>query len=240
MEKLVSITIHTERLHDDKVWRQVNSLLKFFRKYKVKATWFSINPTFIGYKYDEKKWIERLNFIKNSGQEIQQHTHFYKGKEGVRKGIGYDLGWENARKRLLEDGEWLENSIGLVPKGFISGAWRTSKEVHSLLKELGYKYDITSRGRKVAADDGFLEIPTTSSLRGMLKNLLFLPLSFRKQFICCPNLCFYVLYFHDYDLERTLFLPLLKLSVLYLEFFNFQFVSMEKLFTKIKKHYSFK
>ena len=60
MAKIISITIHTERLHNDRVWKQVLNFLRFVKKNNVKTTWFSINPNFVGYKYNEKKWVKTL------------------------------------------------------------------------------------------------------------------------------------------------------------------------------------
>ena len=90
---MLTVNIHTERIHDDVVWKKVLLLVSLFKKNNLSAKWYAINPTFDVYRqmnFDEQKWIERLTFLKNNGHEIQQHTHFYKDKKG-----DYDLSTEN-------------------------------------------------------------------------------------------------------------------------------------------------
>jgi len=232
-ERFICLTIHTERLHSDSLWKKVEKILKFFEKQNIKTTWFSINPNFVGYRFDEEKWLKRLRFLRESGQEIQQHTHFYKGKEGVKKGIGYDLGRENAEKRILEDKKWLKEKNGILAEGFVSGAWKINDEIIEILKKEGYKYDFSSRSSNVRFENNFLEIPTLSNLRGLIKDLL----SFRlkKRLITYQNISFYSFYFHDYDLEKLFFRIFLKAAILYSKLLGFKFVSAKELYEKITR-----
>lgn len=232
-KNFICLTIHTERLHSDFLWRKIQKIIKLFNKLNFKATWFSVNPSFVGYKFDEEKWIERLKFLINNNQQIEQHTHFYKGKEGVKKGLGYDLGKENVEKRILEDKRWLKEKIGISPKGFISGAWRTNERVLGILKEQGYKYDLTSKDSVLLAENGFLKIPSLSNLGGLIKSLL--KFRFKKKFILYQNLSFYTLYLHDYDLENFLFRKALVYLIYILSFFGFKFISTKELYAKILK-----
>lgn len=225
MEKFISLTIHTEGLHSDFLWERIEKILKFFQKFNIKATWFSINPTFIGYKFEEKKWIERLNFLKKSGQEIQQHTHFYKGKEGIFKGEGYDLAKENIQKRILEDKNWLKNKIEIEPKGFVSGAFKINDEVLEILEKEGYRYDLSKREGNIFNSKNLIEIPTLSPLK------LFL---IKPKFINLKNLRFSTIYFHDYDLEKFLFPNLLRFLILFYNFLGFKFISVNSLYEKIR------
>ena len=232
-ERFICLTIHSERLHSDCLWKKVEKILQFFKKQNVKTTYFSINPTFVGYKFNETKWIERLQFLKEIGQEVQQHTHFYKGKEGVKKGIGYDLGRENAEKRILEDKKWLKEKNGILAEGFVSGAWKINDEIIEILKKEGYKYDFSWRSSNVRFKNNFLEIPTLSNLRGLIKDLL----SFRlkKRLITYQNISFYSFYFHDYDLEKLFFRIFLKAAILYSKLLGFKFVSAKELYEKITR-----
>lgn len=225
MEKFICLTIHTEELHFNEVWQKIKEILEFFKKYNVKATWFSINPTFVGYKYDEKKWIERLKFLKESGQEIQQHTHFYKGKEGVKKGIGYDLGKENVQKRILEDKNWLKEKVGITPIGFVSGVFKINEEILEILERENYQYDLSKREGNVYRFKRLLEIPT------LAKSKLFLV---KPKFIHFQDLYFSTIYFHDYDLEKFLFKFFLKFQILFFRLLGFKFVSTNELYEKIR------
>ena len=235
MEKVISLTVHTERLHSDSLWQRIEGILRFFEKHNIGATWFSINPTFVGYRamgFDEEKWIERLKFLKESGQEIQQHTHFYKGKEGIKKGLGYDLGKENVRLRLLEDKKWLREKIEIVPEGFISGAWKKSKEIILALKEENYKYNLVSERENFQSLNSFLEIPN-SNLKSLVSDLFCFNLE--KKFIKQRDFSFYTFYFHDYDLERFSFCIFLKTLILSLLFLKFKFVFAGKLYKRLTK-----
>ncbi len=236
MEKFICLTIHTERLHSDSLWKKIQKVLKIFKRYNIQAGWFSINPSFVGYQamgYDEKRWIKRSKFLKESGQEIQQHTHFYKGREGVKKGLGYDLGRENVEKRILEDKKWLKEKIGITAEGFVSGAWKINNEIIEILQKEGYKYDFSLRGSDIRFKNNFLEIPTLSNLKGLIKDLL----SFRlnKKLIICQNISFYTFYFHDYDLERLFFRIFLKAVILCSKLLGFKFISAKELYEKITR-----
>tara|TARA_Y100000310_G_scaffold343301_1_gene450261 strand:- start:11956 stop:13116 length:1161 start_codon:yes stop_codon:yes gene_type:complete len=137
------ITIHTERLHDDRLWLKIQKIVRLFNKYDIRATWFSINPNFSIYQemgFDEKKWIDRLRYLAEHGQNIQQHTHFYEGKKGQ-----YNLTPDYLRKRLLEDRNWLTKQ-GYTIKEFVSGSWILNDDLKAILKELGYRYDYSMRG----------------------------------------------------------------------------------------------
>jgi len=228
MEKIISLTFHTERLHSDKVWKRVKDVLMFFNKNRIKATWFSVNPDFVGYRamgFTEEKWIERLNFLKEKGHEIQQHTHFYKGKEGVKKGLGYDLGKGNVSIRILEDKAWLSGKIGVIPEGFVSGAWKESPEINEVLEEQGYKYYLVPEADRVESSDGLVKIPNVSFKRFLAKRLL------KK-----GSFCFITLYCHDYDLERLPFFLFFKALIFFLKVLNFKFVIVGDLYRMIKRN----
>ena len=226
MKKFICLTVHTERLHSDFLWEEIKKQIKFFNKLNVKATWFCVNPNFVGYKFDEKKWIERIKFLAEQGQDIQQHTHFYLGKEGVLKGVGYDFGQENVKKRLLEDKHWLEKNIEIAPKGFVSGAWKMNSQVKDELKAQGYEYDLTNRREERRFLNDFMEIPTLFNLKAYFLS--------RRKFVCLENFCFSTIYFHDFDLEKPIFRIFLKIFILYSRFFGYKFISASELYDKIK------
>ena len=206
--KPVCITFHTERLHDDLLWERIKKLVDFFEKNNVCATWFSFNPTFHVYKeqgFSEEKWKERLRYIANHGQVIEQHTHFYKRYKG-----DYDLSNDHIYQRIKEDKEWLENQ-GYKISGFVSGGWRLNQGIINTLSDLGFKYDCSARSSikkhlndrdhlilpKPIRNGNLWLIPTTSSV----KEALF----FGKKD---------VVYLHDYDLQNRSVEWALKLFVL--------------------------
>lgn len=234
MEKYFCIEIHTERLHDDKSWKKTLSILDYFSKNNIQATWFSINPTFVGYQamhFDEDKWRERLESIKNFSQDIQQHTHFYKGKVGVPKGEGYDMTAGHMRERLLADKQWLEDQ-GFDIKGFVSGSWRINDELFKALRSLGYKYDSSIKGRDIGDKFGLLEIPVSSKVRKLIKAIF--TANTKKEFLNQNNEKTCIISFHDYDLESMRFRLALLLVLRVFQIMHFNFVSTSTIYEKFK------
>lgn len=202
----IALSIHTERLHDDRLWEKIRRMVDFFYKNKIRAIWFSINPTALAYSrmnYDEKKWIERLRYLSEHEQIIQQHTHFYK----IRKG-DYDLSAAHVKKRLLEDRHWLEDR-GYKIRGFVSGTWVINRDIMEALVGLNYQYDcsartfdlayLKNRGNQMVISgsrkfNSLWEIPTTTSI----KKALF---SFKNR---------QLIYLHDYDLNNFFVRTILK------------------------------
>jgi predicted deacetylase len=232
--KFFCIEIHTERLHDDSVWREVEKVLHYFSSHHIKATWFSINPTFVGYRamgFDEDKWRERLQVIKNYGQDIQQHTHFYKGKEGLAKGEGYDMTSEHINKRLLEDKQWLEVQ-GFYIKGFSSGAWKVSEELFQLLHSLGYNYDSSIKGGDAQKFQGVIEIPVSSKIGRLAKG--FLSHKMGRNFFHREGSAICVVSFHDYDVRSYKFRFLLLTILRIFKIMHFHFVNASDHYEKFK------
>jgi len=233
--KYFCIQIHTERLHDDNVWRQAQKILGYFSKHNANATWFSVNPSFIGYKamqFDENKWIERLRAIKEHGQDIQQHTHFYKGVEGKPKGEGYDMSMEHIEKRFQEDKLWLENR-GLRIYGFASGAWRVNDDVFKALNKYGYKYDSSARSGKLEMFKDVLEIPVSSRVRHLVKDILMFKLARNYFKVEDKSIC--VLSFHDYDLGSIKFRSALFFVLAIFRIMDFDFISTSDLYGKLQQ-----
>lgn len=233
--KYIALSIHTEALHRDEVWRTVNDALQYFFRHQARATWFSINPTFTGYRamgFDEKKWEERLKIIKNFGHEIQQHTHFYKSKEGVPKGEGYDLSREHIRYRIAEDKKWLED-LGYSIDGFVSGAWKVNDDMFAVLNELGYMYDSSFRSGVLRHIHDIIELPSSGHLRMMLID--FFKLKTQRFLLDYKNMKFQVFSFHDYDLSSAKFRYAVKLFIFLYSLLGYQFVSLGDIYSKIKE-----
>lgn len=205
------LSFHTERLHDDRVWLRVSAVADYLHARGLSAVWFSINPAAPAYAalgYDVQKWITRLAYLRDHGQRIEQHSHFY----GVRKGL-YDLSRENMERRLREDRAWL-GSHGYAVKGFVSGAWIMNRTLMDILGRQGYAYDCSARTFRMRylrgrGDELLLaearpfgsvqEFPTTHALKNF-----WMPVSGPYQLV----------YLHDYDLLRLPFRILLHLFLL--------------------------
>lgn len=207
----IRLTIHTERLHDDGLWIKIKEIVSFFNKKNIRATWFSFNPSFLVYRqmgFDEQKWIERLRYLANHNQYIEQHTHFYEKEKG-----DYNLSPEHIKKRISEDKNWLEKQ-GYKIRGFVSGGWRINKEILQILSDLGFDYDCSAR----TTDKAYLrdrdhlifsgakevgrlwELPTGASIKEALLNF-----GGKKD---------QIIYLHDYDLNRFIIRASLKFIVL--------------------------
>ena len=187
MEKFICLTIHTERLHSDSLWEKIQKVFKIFKRYNIQASWFSINPSFVGCQamgFEEEKWEERLKVIAENNQAIEQHTHFYKGERGVPKGRGYDLSPEHIIKRIREDREWLR-AQGYNVKGFLSGAWKINEEILKILTKEDYRYDLSvnnlSLEQKVSVKkiNKLLEIPATANIKRLFFDFICLRLKRR-------------------------------------------------------------
>ena len=204
--KRLCLSFHTERLHDDKLWEKIKSIVTILERYKIQAVWFSINPAFVAYQqmgFSVEKWRERLRYLAEHGQIIEQHTHFYKTRKG-----DCDLSIAHIKKRLTEDRGWLEGQ-GYKIKGFVSGTWVINKDILEALVDLGYQYDCSARTFSLnylrnrsnqmtilrpEKFNSLWEIPTTTPL----KKALFKSNDHQ------------IIYLHDYDLGNFLINGLLK------------------------------
>ena len=184
----MEITIHTERLHDDRIWARVVVFVAFLEKRGISATWFSINPTALPYEqmgFEENKWKDRLQYLAAHGQHIEQHTHFYASGKGA-----YDLSPVHVARRLDEDRAWLAKE-GYIVTRFVSGGWRMNADTRDILRAKGYT-DST-------------EDPRTLSPRAAVTRIL----SGRAGTL--PPL----LYLHDYELANPLIAFLVRRAVVY-------------------------
>lgn len=205
--KPAGLAIHTERLHDDRVWRHAAALADRLHARGLSAVWFSINPACAAYRahgYSEGRWTERLRYLALRGQRIEQHTHFYANTKGI-----YDLTPKHMAERLCEDRAWLERR-GHRVSGFVSGAWIMNETLMGLLHDHGYAYDCTARafplpylagrGNELILFEARMfgrvrEIPTTHALKDF----------WRKR--TAPYM---LVYLHDYDLLRFSFRMILR------------------------------
>jgi len=238
MKKYICFVIHTERLHDDRVWKRIKKLLSFFKKFNIRANWFLINPAFSGYRamgFDEEKWKERLKILVENNQSIEQHTHFYKGKKGVPKGEGYDLSEENILKRIREDREWLKNQ-GFEVKGFTSGAWKINEEILGVLAKEGYRYDLSfnnfnlDKNLSIKEIGGILEIPATTNIKRLFWDLI--RLKWKRRILKYKDTEILLVHFHDFDLKDFFNYWILFFLIKIFSIFNFEFVNLREFYER--------
>jgi len=229
----VCITLHTEKLHSDGLWSRLADVVNFLDAQAIKATFFSIAPLHPVYReqpgFSEGKWVERLSHLHHNGHLIEQHTHFYGERE--KKG---DLSYDNLRKRLEEDKDWLEQH-GFPIQGFVGGAWVINEEVFRLLIENGYKYDCTARSfefgylqgrgdqliaskplKVLSRTNSLLEMPTTASVKNVLLSFLPFP-SYKPYLVGGGEVQFCIIYLHDYDLAKITVRNALRLGIHWLK-----------------------
>lgn len=213
-KRYVCLTIHTELIHDDKVWQAISRFVDFLTKKKIHATWFSLAPVHHFYQqqgYSADKWSERLLELNGREQLIEQHTHFY----GEGKGP-YDTSVANIKKRLLEDRGWL-NEQGLDIQGFCAGGFAFNERLALVLAQNDYQYDcsvspssyphlngvpISSAPCKLLVDSAsFIEIPTMrpfslkESFSGIVRP--------KHLFVTSGEIELLVVYLHDWSLKRS-------------------------------------
>lgn len=213
-KRYVCLTIHTELIHDDKVWQAISRFVDFLTNKKVHATWFSLAPVHHFYQqqgYSVDKWSERLLELNGKRQLVEQHTHFY----GKWKGR-YDTSMANIKKRLIEDRSWL-NEQGLDIQGFCAGGFAFNERLATALARNDYRYDcsvspssypqlngvpISPAPHKILADSAsFIEIPTMRPLS--LKESFSSLVRPKHLFIHSGEIELLVVYLHDWSLKRS-------------------------------------
>ena len=175
-----ALAFHTERLHDDKVWKRLLMILAIMRRLGSKATFFIYPFRSVVAGRDISDRVRAL--AANYEQEIGQHTHFYAGKSLYKPNKRNDLSAENIRNCIERDFQWLCRIS--KPRGFTSGGWIVTDAVYSALMNLGFDYDCSARvpalrkGRKAGpnlwlteAEKRFIEdrplilVPTTHTIQ---------------------------------------------------------------------------
>jgi hypothetical protein len=138
---LQALCLHTERLHDDRVWSRVQAALDELDERKVKITFLVYPLRSVAAGRDVKA---RVREIAGRGHEIGQHTHFYVGQVTERPHKRSDLSDKNVRECISRDCDWLRN-CGLDPQGFCAGNFMMTETAFKTLAELGFVYDCSAR-----------------------------------------------------------------------------------------------
>ena len=206
-----ALAFHTERLHDDRVWKRLLLIPTIMHRTGSRATFFIYPFRAVVTGRDIADRVRAL--AADYKQEIGQHTHFYAGRSVNKPDKRNDLSAENIRSCIERDFEWLCRIS--KPKGFTSGGWIVTDAVYSALMNLGFDYDCSARvpalrkGReagqnlwlteaekRIIEDRPLILVPTTHTLRNSLlgKRHLTNPLIDGNQY--------QLVYLHDYDLLR--------------------------------------
>jgi hypothetical protein len=159
---------------------------------------------------------DRISALRSLGHEIGQHTHFYASRGGEGDVVD-DFSEENVRTCIGRDFEYLTRR-GVVPGGFVAGAWAFPDPLVRILVEYGFIYDCSAR-IPTSFNVSSAHIPCIYVDSPMLVELRNQPLGDR-QVLLLPTTCslgrWYkarlgsaaslpkapLIYFHDYDLLR--------------------------------------
>jgi len=138
---LQALCLHTERLHDDQVWRRVQAALDELDKRGRKIT-FLVYP--MRSLAAGRNVRERVKELAARGHEVGQHTHFYSGPVTERPHKRSDLSDKNVRECIARDYHWLTECVAR-PKGFCAGNFMMTETAFETLAEFGFLYDCSAR-----------------------------------------------------------------------------------------------
>jgi peptidoglycan/xylan/chitin deacetylase (PgdA/CDA1 family) len=138
---LQALCLHTERLHDDHVWRRLQAALDELDRRHRRITFlvYPLRSVAAG-----RNIRERVTELAARGHEVGQHTHFYAGSVTERPHKRSDLSDRNVRECITRDFEWL-GECGTVPQGFCAGNFMMTETAFETLAELGFLYDCSAR-----------------------------------------------------------------------------------------------
>ena len=206
-----ALAFHTERLHDDRVWKRLLLILAIMRQLGSRATFFIYPFRAVVAGRDIS---DRLRVLAaDHKQEIGQHTHFYAGRSVNKPDKRNDLSAENIRNCIERDFQWLCRIS--KPRGFTSGGWIVTEAVLGSLVNLGFDYDCSARvpalfegqeagpnlwlekaEKRIIQDRALVLVPTTHTLGSSLLGKGPLPISLNS------GHQYQLLYLHDYDLLK--------------------------------------
>ena len=98
-----ALAFHTERLHDDRVWKRLLLILAIMSRLGSVATFFIYPFRAVVAGRDISDRVRALAV--DHKQEIGQHTHFYAGRSLEKPNKRNDLSHENIRNCIERDFE---------------------------------------------------------------------------------------------------------------------------------------
>jgi peptidoglycan/xylan/chitin deacetylase (PgdA/CDA1 family) len=138
---LRALCLHAELLHDDRVWRRVQTALDELDKRNAKLTFLVYPLRAVAAGADIR---DRVKELAARGHEVGQHTHFYVGQATERPHKRSDLSDRNIRDCIQRDYAWL-NECGIQPKGFCGGNFLMTETAFETLAQLDFTYDCSAR-----------------------------------------------------------------------------------------------
>jgi len=177
-----ALAFHTEKLHDDHVWKRVEKVARWTMRQGMKLTFFvyPFRARVVG-----KDIAEQVRVLAALGHEIGQHTHFYAGTKIDKPDKVNDLSQANIMYCLRRDFETL-HSMGF--------AYDCSTRFPKQVKAIALPYHRWLRTPQFYTNPmgQLLCLPTTCSLGEWFKwgRKCVMEGSVRYQFV----------YLHDYDL----------------------------------------
>jgi len=204
----ITLVFHAEKLHDERVWRRVESVARWLAVQGHQATFF-VYP--FRAQVAGQDITDRVQTLATLGHEIGQHTHFYAGTKIDTPEKVNDLRAANVVQCLHRDYETLR-CMGYTPQAFTAGAWLVDETVLDTLVALGFIYDCSARFPKPQgmtsvphhrwlvspqlysnAQGCLLCLPTTCSLGEWWK-------WGRSMQQAKDHISYQIVYTHDYDL----------------------------------------
>jgi hypothetical protein len=221
-ERPIALVFHTEKLHVDHVWREVEKVAHRLAACDVRATFFVYSfPAAVA----AVDIAARVRWLGSLGHEIAQHTHFYAGTKITKAEKVDDFSKANVSHCIRRDFETLKE-IGFGPRGFTAGSWFVNDAVLDTLVELGFVYDCSAQFPKPKTSR---PVPDNRWLRA--PEYYF---NTHGQVLCLPTTCslgqwfksaarlvrerhaYQLIYLHDYDLlnlvERSMLRCFLKIT----------------------------
>ncbi len=209
MDVSETVCFHTEALHDDQVWDQVERVAGDLARRGHRVTFFvypfraSVAGIDIG---------DRVRQLAALGHEIAQHSHFYSGHLIAGPNKRNDFSPENVRLCIERDRTALR-AMGSDPVGFTSGGWAAGEPIFSALAEAGFAYDCSTRVGTARETDGhgMERWQPEARLRAGPGSMLLLPTScslgqYVRAFGRAPTAApgrIRLIYLHDYDMNKA-------------------------------------
>ncbi|MBN3037057.1 MAG: hypothetical protein JW834_01285 [Candidatus Diapherotrites archaeon] len=133
------LTIHTECLHKDNVWKAAQGYVGSGRK----AIWYVVTPVnmdFVraetgcdfGEKEYEKTILERYKWLQEHGQEIQAHVHLR-----IKMSM-YEPSSKEPQEKIMKSVEWLRRNGFKVDK-IVFGWWSFDDKSQAVAESLGLR-----------------------------------------------------------------------------------------------------
>jgi len=141
LTSFTTLAFHAERLHQNRVWQQVEKTAHGLANQGICATFFvyPFPATVYGESIDR-----RVRALASLGHEIAQHSHFYSGRNIDKTNKADDLSMENIHHCVRRDFEALA-TIGEIPRGFTAGSWFVNDNVLDALVDLNFVYDCSAQ-----------------------------------------------------------------------------------------------